>query len=93
LWLGVINNDQSDPFPDALRGSDMPTPSELDLRFTYHPPKDGQSEKYERIRAEARCLAATISGLAIDCREASLAITKLEEVVMWANAAIARHGG
>ena len=26
-----------------------------------------------------------------DCRERSLAITKLEEAVMWCNAGIARH--
>ena len=59
--------------------------------FTYHPPKDGQFEKYEGIRATARGLAELINTYCPDSREKSLAITKLEEAVMWANASIARN--
>lgn len=59
--------------------------------FTYHAPRADQQPRYEQIRDEARVLALTIDMLCPDSREKSLAITKLEEVVMWANAAIARN--
>lgn len=64
---------------------------ELDIRFTYHAPKPGQSEKYQQIRDRAKDLAGLMDILCPDSREFSLAITKLEEAVMWANAAIARR--
>ncbi len=64
--------------------------SDLDKRFTYHPPKSGQPDKYVRIRDNAKELAELINTLAPESREKSLAITKLEEAVMWANASIAR---
>lgn len=59
--------------------------------FTYHPPKDGQTEIYNEIREYARRFAILISSRCIDSREKSIAMTKLEEVVMWANASIARN--
>lgn len=60
-------------------------------RFTYHPPKDGQAERYQLIRQHAHGLATLIDNHAPDSREKSLAITHLEDAVMWANAAIARN--
>jgi hypothetical protein len=61
-------------------------------RFTYHPPKNHeQAEKYVTIRSHAHGLATLINERAADSREKSLAITHLEEAVMWANAAIARN--
>jgi len=59
--------------------------------FTYHPPKPGQPEKYERLREEAKALARSIEELCPSSRERSLAMTNLEQAVMWANAAIARN--
>lgn len=59
--------------------------------FSYHSPKEGQPEKYISIRSHARDLAVHIHRDCPDSREKSLALTKLEETVMWANAAIARH--
>jgi hypothetical protein len=64
---------------------------QIENNFKYHAPKEGQPEKYERLRSEAKALALSISELAPDSREKSLAITKLEETVMWANASIARN--
>lgn len=64
---------------------------DLDNRFTYHAPKEGQPEKYEEIRDRARQYAHALNGLCPDSREKSLAITKLEQVVFWANASIARN--
>ncbi|MEW6423190.1 MAG: hypothetical protein AB1523_00340 [Bacillota bacterium] len=65
---------------------------ELEKRFTYHSPKPGQPEKYTAIREKCKELAYLIDELCPESREKSLAITKLEEVTMWANAAIARNG-
>ena len=65
----------------------------LKPRFTYHAPKEGQPEKYGKIRDEAYKLALLIDFNCPESREKSLAITKLEETVMWANASIARHDG
>jgi hypothetical protein len=64
---------------------------EVEKRFTYHPPKGGQPQRYERIRAQAREMAWLITCNCPESRETSLALTKLEEAVMWANAAIARN--
>lgn len=63
----------------------------IENAFTYHPPQPGQPEKYSRLRDEAKSFARTIDVLCPDSREKSLALTKLEEAVMWANAAIARN--
>ena len=63
---------------------------EIEKRFTYHAPKEGQPELYECIRHVARDFATCINDLCPDSREKSLAITRLEETVMWANASIAR---
>lgn len=65
--------------------------TDLDNRFTYHPPKDDQAARYELIRSRARDLAGFINGNCPDSREKSLAITHLEDAVMWANASIARN--
>ena len=66
------------------------TKDKIERAFTYHQPKDGQSEKYELIRAKANELAYLIEDECPDSREKSLAMTKLEECSMWANASIAR---
>jgi hypothetical protein len=59
--------------------------------FTYHPPKEGQSEKYETLRSIAKNLAIHILWNCPPSRERSLAQTKLEEAIFWANASIARN--
>ena len=64
---------------------------DIENRFTYHPPLEGQAQKYMQIRANCKAVAEGIDKLCPDSREKSLAITKLEEAVFWANAAIARH--
>ena len=63
----------------------------IENAFTYHPPKPGQPEKYQAIRKMGKELAYLIDELVPDSREKSLAQTKLEESVMWANAGIARN--
>lgn len=65
--------------------------TDLENRFTYHCPIKDQAEKFVIIRADALHLAKQINLLCPDSREKSLAITKLEEVIMWANASIVRN--
>lgn len=62
---------------------------DLDNVFTYHSPTSEQSERYVRIRSEAKSLAATIIACTPASREQSVALTNLQQAVMWANAAIA----
>jgi hypothetical protein len=64
---------------------------DLKKRFTYHSPKDDQPSRYQKLRAKAYELAEDINGCCPESREKSLALTKLEEAVMWANASIARN--
>lgn len=60
--------------------------------FNYHAPKDDtQTERYSQIRNYAKSFAEFLDGACPPSRELSLAMTKLEEVVFWANAAIARN--
>ena len=64
----------------------------LEWDFGYHKPETTEKEnQHELIRSQCLFLARQINDLLPDCREKSLAITKLEEVVFWSNAAIARN--
>lgn len=77
----------------AFKSYDL-TEEEIKTRFTHHPPRnEGEVKAYESIRAEVRLLAEKIVLDTPDSRERYLAITHLEEVVFWVNAAIARRGG
>ena len=76
---------------DSIMETKLELHEDLENRFTYHAPKPGQPERYEKIRKEAKNLAIYIADECPNSREKSLALTKLEEAVFWANAAIARH--
>ena len=65
--------------------------ADLANRFTYHAPQNGQVERYAQIRAAVHGVAQLINDQCPESREKSLAVTHLEDAVMWANAAIARH--
>ena len=62
----------------------------LNNTFTYHAPQGDQGERYTALRAQCRSLAESIIGYCPPGREQAVALTKLEESMMWANAAIAR---
>ena len=64
--------------------------NQIEKAFTYYPPKPGQPEIYTQLRAATKELALLADGFCPNGREKSLAMTKLEKFVMWANAAIAR---
>ena len=63
----------------------------LENDFTYHAPKEGQQERYQAIRDKALKFAYFLVASTPQSREQSLALTHLEEVVFFANAAIARN--
>lgn len=64
---------------------------QLKHNFTYHAPKENQILRYENIRQSGFSLASLIETSCPDSRERSLALTKIEEAIMWANASIARN--
>jgi hypothetical protein len=65
---------------------------DLDEIFVYHDPDPKrQVPKYERIRNEARLFASTILNICPPSAEQTTAIRKVQEAVMFANAAIAIH--
>lgn len=65
--------------------------ADLKNRFSYHAPKDEETKVlHEEIRTGCLELAVFIKKWVPAGREQALAITKLEEVMMWANAGIAR---
>ena len=67
----------------------MITPDQIENSFTYHAPKGTQQERYVKLRDYAKALALDILEMVPPSREQSLAITKLEEAIMWANKGIA----
>lgn len=71
-----------------------PAPSvaeQISRTYTYAAPKADQPERYVSIRAGAKELAEFITRACPPSRELSLALTHLEQTVMYANAAIARY--
>ena len=59
--------------------------------FTYHEPFEETQERYQKIRTIARMFDDVVDEVVPQSREASLAKTKIEEAIMWANAGIARN--
>lgn len=65
---------------------------DLKHRFDYHPPStDEVASDHQSARLMLLEAAEEISRICPDGREKSLALTKLEEAMFWANASIARH--
>lgn len=67
----------------------------LEHRFQFHPADDDNTkEAHETVRGTLLEAAdAIVQTTGAPTREQSLAITKLEEAMFWANAAIARGDG
>lgn len=60
----------------------------LDL-FTYKPPFGDQPQRYKKIRSSAKEFAQIILNNCPDSADKTIAIRKIQEAVMWANASIA----
>lgn len=65
--------------------------NELLNRFEYHAPDEAKKVDHEQVRSRIGILTLTFDEMLPDGREKALAITKLEEAMFWANAAIARQ--
>jgi len=61
----------------------------LENKFSYHKPFGDQLERYEKIRSAGLELAKVVDSLCPKSSEKSLAMTKIEEVIMWSNKSIA----
>lgn len=59
-------------------------------RFKYHAPNEAKALRHERLRQSAEDFAVEVAHEVPEGREQSLALTKIEEAMFWANAAIAR---
>ena len=59
--------------------------------FTYHKPFGNQVSRYNHLRNIIKQAAEAVVLYCPESRERSIALTKLEEAVMWANASIARN--
>lgn len=64
---------------------------DLSNRFTFHPASRATGPQYDSVRSMCHELAVELDSICPDSRELSLAITHLEEVMFWANAAVARN--
>jgi hypothetical protein len=64
----------------------MPDLSDI---YTYHAPNQSQQERYIALRQEGLALATAITKLTPASREQSVALTNVQQAIMWANAAIA----
>lgn len=63
----------------------------IENNFTYHTLTTDKIDITNCIRLNAKDLALFIDEVCPNSREKSLAMTKLEEAVMWANASVARN--
>jgi hypothetical protein len=64
----------------------------MDDRFKHHPPKsDAVIGLHQTMREVADHFFNVVTDYCPDSREKAIAITKIEEAMMWANAAIARN--
>lgn len=69
-----------------------PTENDLNNRFAYHPPPNELvKDLHQNIRTSCLVMARVLVGTLPAGWEQSLALTKLEELMFWANAAIARN--
>lgn len=57
--------------------------------FSYHKPSGTQTERYIDLREKGKELAYLIQRVCPESREKVLAITNLQQTIMWANASIA----
>jgi hypothetical protein len=69
----------------------FPTPADLEHRFTAHAPSPEKAELHVSVRDACLTLAKHVHATVPDGREKATALTKIEEVMFWANAGLARQ--
>lgn len=69
----------------------MLSEADLDRRFNFHPADTGDKQyAHTQVRTGCKALAKFLNTEVPDGREKSIVFTKLEEVMYWANAGVAR---
>lgn len=76
---------------EQIRRLPQLSPQELEKRFSFHPATtEEKKQAHETIRNTCLRVAIDLNNQLPEGREKALAITHLEEVMFWSNAAIAR---
>lgn len=75
---------------DAAGSLPMFSAEDLNNRFAFHPATEVTGPKHDLVRTLLRESAQVLVEQVPAGRELSLALTSLEEAMMWANAGIAR---
>ena len=65
------------------------TPEQIESAFTYLSLFGTQPERHSALRLQGNYMVRAINDLCPESREKSLAITNLQQCIMWANASIA----
>lgn len=65
-------------------------PAALSQRFTHHPPDAARAQQHHDVRAVITSAAHELNDRLPEGREKALSLTRLEEALFWANAALAR---
>lgn len=69
------------------------SPEDIEHRFAFHAATTQEKrDEHTSVRQRCRQLADSLNEALPDGREKAVVMTKLEEVMFWANAAIARNG-
>lgn len=67
-------------------------PKDIENRFAFHPATtEEKRDAHTSVRQNCRVLADFLNDKLPEGREKSLAITHLEDTMMWANASLARN--
>lgn len=74
----------------GLQSEDRDKDPDLETRFSYHPPDEDVILKLKEVRTIAKAFAYKLKFECPRSRELSLALTHLEQVVMFANASLVR---
>lgn len=70
----------------------MTSPEDIENRFAFHPvTTEEKRDAHTSVRQQCKALADFLNEKLPEGREKSLALTHLEEVMMWGNAALARN--
>lgn len=94
VYLGLLTDDEIALHPligNQYERSAAGALDHVDRTFSYQPPMPHQVPRYEYLRSLARNLGETIVRLTPSSHEQLIALDRLSETIMWANAAIARN--
>lgn len=74
-----------------MSATDKQLRERIENDFIYRPPTPEKVDRHQAVRDFAMGFAIALAKYCPEGRELSLALTKVEEAMMWGNAAIARR--